>query len=586
MNTIFNKAAKTLAIFVALASFTVTFAQQQLIHQPKVFVSKSGNVFWNKKLPVYLKLSTSPDDTAKTYWIRSKITPKYADPFYFDSEGPNMMRTKWAVDRKTGKTIEPKIEVEWAIFNDSKSPSTQIKFPGSKSFEKSFKLFFGSNLKIVMSSQDELCGVENIYYSLNGSEYSAYQDTISLTEAGDYAIKYYAADKVGNVEKPKVLNVAIDNESPTTELINIGVWNENVASSNAAIKLKAEDNKAGVRNIIYALDNGREQIYKGVINTNLLDEGTHTFSYFGIDNIGNREEKQDFEFYVDKRAPLITIEAVGDRYKVNGKEFSSGRTKIKLTAIDNKAGVKEIWYSVNASKYKLYDKPFYLDGKGGNRSIKFYAIDNVNNKTLSSDGSGQNFGTPYLDLTGPKLNYSYSGPIYNSRDTLFASPKTKIVLAGTDEESGLQKITYKINGGEEIEYTSPFSIAEGGYYEITQTGYDNVNNSNRKEFSLVVDAAGPAHFPRFSVPPFSQKTDENGTVDIYPVQAELYLAATDDKVGSHKIAYSINGSAEKLYTSPIVGFEKGGAYSIDVVAYDWLSNKTKSTIKFEILKGK
>ncbi len=391
---------------------------------------------------------------------------------------------------------------------------------------------------------------------------------------------------MGNVEKPKTIFLSIDSESPVTELENVGEWNEANASSRAGIKLFAKDDRSGVRNTVFSLDDGKEQLYKSTIYTNLLEAGSHSITYFSVDAIGNKEEIQQFDFYVDKKAPLITIETVGDKYTVNGKEFSSGRTKIKLTAIDNKAGVKEIWYSVNASKYKLYDKPFYLDGKGGNRSIKFYAIDNVNNKTINSDGSGQNFSTPYLDLTGPKLSNSFSGAVYNSRDTIFIGPKTKILLAGIDEEAGLQKITYEINGGEEIEYSSPFSIENSGYYEIAETGYDNVNNSNRKEFALVVDAEGPEHFPRFSVPVFTQKTDDKGTIDVYPVQAELYLAATDAKVGSHKITYSINGAPEKIYTSPIFGFQKGKTYNIDVAAYDWLQNNTKSTIRFEIFSGK
>lgn len=581
-----NFSTRILLLTSFLPLVLVSFAQDQLIHQPKVFVSKSGNVFWNKKLPVYLKLSTSPDDTAKTYWIKSKITAKYADPFFFDSEGPNMMRTKWAVDKKTGKIIEPRIEVEWAIFNDSKSPNSKISYQKSKYFEKSNRLYFGSDLNISLNSIDELSGVEGIYYSINNAPYTQFTDTLPFTEEGDFLVKYYAADKVGNVEKPKFVNISIDNSSPTTELSNTGTWNENVASNNGVIKLSASDEMSGVKNIVYSLDEGKNQLYKIPFNTNNLTEGSHVLTYFSVDNVGNKEEEQTFEFYVDKKAPLITIETVGDRYKVNGKEFSSGRTKIKLTAIDNKAGVKEIWYSVNSTKYVKYEKPFYLDGKAGNRAIKFYAIDFVGNKSMSTDGSDQNFGTPYLDLTGPKLGYNYSGPVYKSRDTVFISPKTKILLNGLDDESGLQKITYKINGGEEIDYNAPFSITEGGYYEISQTGYDNVNNSNRKEFMLVVDANGPEHFPRFSLPPFGQNSTENGTLDVYPIQTELYLAATDDKVGSHKISYSINGGAEKIYNSPILGFEKGKTYEIAISAYDWLNNKTQSTIKFEILKGK
>jgi len=586
MSNIIRKFSKLLSFQTCIFLITSSFAQEQLIHQPKVFVSKSGNVFWNKKLPVYMKLATSPDDTAKTYWVKSKLTAKYADPFFFDTEGINFIRTKWAVDKNTGQTVEPKIEVSWGVYNDSKAPLTQIKYLNSKYYEKQFRLYLNSGLKVTLASKDELSGIQNVYYSIDKSEYLPYNDTLTFNEPGDFTLKYYAVDQVGNVEKPKTVLLSIDNESPVTEMENTGEWNESNASARGGIKLSAKDDRSGVRNIIFSLDEGKEQVYSSPIYTNSLQEGSHTLSFFSIDAIGNREEMQQFDFYVDKKAPLITMETVGDKYTINGKEFSSGRTKIKLTAIDNKAGVREIWYSVNASKYKIYDKPFYLDGKGGNRNIKFYAVDNVNNRNIDSDASRQNFSTPYLDLTGPKLSNNFSGPTYRSRDTLFLSPRTKIILGGNDAEAGLQKLTYQINGGEELDYLEPFLIQNSGFYEIAQTGYDNVNNSNRKEFFVVVDADGPANFPTFSTAVFSQRTDESGTTDIYPQQVGVYLAATDGKVGSQKITYSINNSPEKIYTSPIVGFEKGKLYNIDVIAYDWLENKTKSSIKFEILKSK
>ncbi len=567
-----------------LLGYLFSTAQEQLIHQPKVFVSKSGNVFWNKKLPVYLKLATSPDDTAKTYWVKSRLTAEYADPFFFDTEGANLMRTKWAINKKTKKVVEPKIEVVWEIYNDSKSPKTQIRYMKSGYYENKGVLYFKNTLKVMLTAKDELSGVEKIYYSINKSEYAPFEDTLSFAQEGTYTLKYYSVDPVGNVENPQTVYIVVDESSPVTELQNVGEWNESTASARSGIKLVAADNQSGVKNTLFSIDGGKEQIYKSAIYTNNISEGEHSISYYSIDAIGNKEEVAQFDFYIDKKSPLITLETVGDKYTVNGKEFSSGRSRIKLTAVDNKSGVKEIWYSVGNEKYQPYDKPFYLSGKGGNTSIKFYAVDYVNNKSLNTGGSNQNVSTPYLDLTGPKLSNDFYGPIYKSRDTLFISPKTKIVLGGSDSEAGLQKISYKINGGEEVDYSGPFTIEKDGYYEITQYGYDNVNNSNRKEFFLVVDASGPETFPRFSVAPFNQKVVEGNTVSIFPVQTELYLAATDDKVGNHKIIYSINGGTERLYSSPILGFEAGKKYDIQVKAYDWLDNKTLSTISFEILK--
>lgn len=566
-----------ISICVLLASLlNHVFAQDQLVHTPKVYVSKSGNLFWNRKLPVYLKIAASPDDTAKSYLVKTTM-PQYADPYYLDTEGENFFRSKWAVDRKTGEFTNPRMEVQWKVYNDGKAPVSKVQFFGAKSLNTGKKTFFGNGVKITLSAQDLLSGTESIYYSINRNPYQIYTDSITIAEQGEYTLKYYAVDRVGNVEKPQGLTFVIDATAPSTEIAYLGDWEDAVCSARSSVKLSASDDLSGVKSILYKVDDGEYKPYTGTIPVGSLSEGEHTLTYRAIDNIGNKEDLQEFTFYIDKRPPMVSMEIIGDKYVINGKEYSSGRTRIKLTAIDNKAGVKEVWYSVNGAPYQLYSSPFYLTGKAGNRTIKYYAVDKVNNKNVNADGSNQNIGTPYLDLTGPRLAHRYSGPQFLSSDTMFISPKTKINLSAADDESGVQKISYKINDGEETDYNEPVKVADEGYHEITQYGYDNVNNSNRQQFYFMLDAQGPEIITNYSVSPVGNEAD--GSL-IYPRQVELYLAATDAKVGSSKIVYSINGSVEKVYASPIKGFEAGKKYEVKITAYDYLENSNTQTIIF------
>ena len=50
---------------------------------------------------------------------------------------------------------------------------------------------------------------------------------------------------------------------------------------------------------------------------------------------------------------------MGNTYMVGGKEYSSGRSRLKVAAVDNKAGVKEVWFSINGAPFELYDKPVF-----------------------------------------------------------------------------------------------------------------------------------------------------------------------------------------------------------------------------------
>jgi len=88
-------------IFLFVLNLSLTFAQTQLKHEKKIYVSPEGKVFVNKHLPIYVKISTSPDDKSPSVTLPSIITAKYANPMYFDSEGRNTLRSPWAVDTST-----------------------------------------------------------------------------------------------------------------------------------------------------------------------------------------------------------------------------------------------------------------------------------------------------------------------------------------------------------------------------------------------------------------------------------------------------------------------------------------------------
>lgn len=85
---------------------------------------------------------------------------------------------------------------------------------------------------------------------------------------------------------------------------------------------------------------------------------------------------------------------------------------MKLTAVDNKSGVKEIRYSIDGKDFEVYDQPFYLPSISGAHTVRYYSIDNMANQTVGRKGSGyeefkHNVSKVYLDLTGPSILYSY-----------------------------------------------------------------------------------------------------------------------------------------------------------------------------------
>jgi hypothetical protein len=567
--------------FILVFSFVLSFSQEKPVHVKKIYISQDGKLYYNKNLPVYLWISTSPDESSQKILLKSEISKKYTNPFYFDTEGRNTVRTPSAVDTITKQPIYPLQDIIFEVYTDSKSPISSIDFGGAYLYKKDGKFYSKKDIKVTFKAFDEMSGVEAIYYSINKAPFKKYENTVLLDQPNEYDISYYSVDNVGNDENIKRVVIVIDDIKPKTSLNFKGDRYNDIFSARSSIEIVAEDN-LGIENIFYQIDSAPLKKYITPLSLNLLTQGEHTLKYYSIDKVKNEEEMQQYNFYVDKTPPVIVEELLGNSYIANGVEYSSGRTKFKVTCFDNKSGVKEIYYSINGKPYQLYDKPFYLDMGTNNLNIKTYAVDNVNNRTNDNvnNQTGTRVKIPYIDLSGPSLNYTFVGPLFITRDTIFISSNTKIKLLGKDVESGLNKIEYQLNNNEPIEYKEPFSVSNEGFNKIKYTGYDNVNNVNQDNFFFIVDNKGPDIYYRFSIVPINKKVINNINVDVFPPHVVLFLAATDSYVGYDKMMYSINNEPELLYTGMIKGFSPSKDYTIKVRAFDKLGNETKYEIQF------
>ena len=571
-----NRIINCLLAFVVLSG---VYAQQPLTHKKKAYISPDGKLYFNRELGLYLWLSTSPDENSQKFKLNSESSKKYTNPFYFDTEGRNTIRTPSQVDTSTRQVVYPLQDIIFEVYNDGKPPYSALKYGNAYIYKKEGKLYTKPGLELEITSKDALSGVENIYISVNKESYIKYSEKITLSEEKEYFIQYYAVDNVGNVEQLKSVTFVIDGTPPKSTLEFVGDNHENVFSARSQIKIITSDEN-DVLASYFQIDDSQIMLYKSPLKMYVLSQGEHTLKYYSVDKIKNEELPITYNLYIDKTPPTIVEELMGNSFISNGIEYSSGRTKFKITTFDNKAGVKEVYYSINGSEYVKYDKPFYLDNTGGNLEIKAYALDNVNNKSFDNSQSNTKIDIPYIDLSGPKLDYNFIGPMFVSRDTIFISKNSKINLLGKDPESGVAKIEYKVDDGTMQEYTEPFTIEEPGIHKIYFNGVDNVNNKNQGELAVIVDNTGPEIFTHFSIVSINRKEISGKTVDVYPGHVALFLSSTDNYVGFEKILYSLNGGPEKLYIGAIEGFSKGSDNSLSITALDKLGNTTTKDIQF------
>lgn len=556
-------------------------AQEPLKHEKKFYRSPEGKLYVNKDLPLYFHISTSPNpDSEKHLLDAAADSKKYANPAYLDTEGYNTFRSPSKVDTVTKKVVYPIEDIIYEIYADSKSPITKFSFENKKYYIKDKIYYFGDRMKVLFNSSDATSGVEATYYSVNGSAYTKTNGEVILDQEVLYEIKFYSVDNVGNVETPKTISIKIDLTNPVTNLSIDTDLHNNIISPRSKIVLEANDENSKVKKTLFSINGGTFYNYHTPIVISGLKEGEHKITYYSIDNANNEESKKEYTFYLDKSAPMIVDELIGNTFIANGREYSSGRSKVKLTAMDNKAGVREIRYSINNGEFVEYTKPFYLS-KSGKLKIQTFVTDNVNNQSITTIMTDKS-NISYVDLSGPTLGHYFQGANFMSKDTAYITKNTKIRLAAKDDAAGYNRLEYSIDNGEITNYEKAFSIGKEGVHNITYTGYDNVDNTSTNTFTCVEDNTGPEIFNRFSILSNKTKILDGKNYEVFPNHVVLFLSSTDTSVGFEKISYSVNGEAFKPYTSLIKGFAKEKLYTIKVKSVDKLGNNSEKTIEFYI----
>ncbi|RCW51686.1 immunoglobulin-like domain-containing protein [Paenibacillus prosopidis] len=86
--------------------------------------------------------------------------------------------------------------------------------------------WYTSDVKLTLTAEDgdEGEGVELTEYRLNGGEWTAYTEPVTLSEEGKTIIDYRSADKAGNVEEAKSLEVKIDLTAPVVQITGAALY--------------------------------------------------------------------------------------------------------------------------------------------------------------------------------------------------------------------------------------------------------------------------------------------------------------------------------------------------------------------------
>jgi hypothetical protein len=343
--------------------------------------------------------------------------------------------------------------------------------------------------KLKISATDALSGVAQTLISLDGTPFAPPPPGGPVVTAeGEHRLRYFSVDQVGNTEKMQEYVFRVDGTPPQTHLQVANPKAANVVGIGSSLTLSAEDPYAGVESILYRLDDAAEQGYEKPILLDMIAEGPHKLLYHSVDRVGNKEPAQTFPFIVDRQPPNITLTLQGPVHAETGVRYVSPKTEVQLVAQDAVAGATPVRYRIDgAAADTVYSAPFHLPQVSGIHRLHLESVDTVKNlaQTLVTD--------LYLDPTPPTTEIEYSHPFFERDGDIVLTSASKIALNASDFESGVDTVTYSLDGGAEQKYTTPFSVAAIGKHKLAFYSIDHVGNrETTKQVSLSIEKAAIA----------------------------------------------------------------------------------------------
>lgn len=370
---------------------------------------------------------------------------------------------------------------------------------------------------VQLKAEDEQSGVNQTFYSVNGSEFTE-GDSVVVNEEGINTVSFYSTDVAGNVEEAKTAEVKIDRTAPETVSNADGEWH-----TEFALEFTATDDKAGVETTYYSV-NGAP--FKEGATAAITEGGVNTIEFYSVDGAGNTEAVKTAEVNIDLSAPETMSNVDGEWHQ----EFA-----VQLTATDDKSAVAKTFYSINGSEF-AEGSSFTVDQDGINE-ISFYSVNKAG-------------GTEEVKTAEVKIDRS--APVTESNESADWLKEAVVELTATDDKSGVDKTFYSVNGSVFVG-GSTVVITEAGVNEVSYYSIDKVGNKEEvKTIQVNIDGIAP-------------ETVSNADSEWHK-EFMVELTATDEHSGVATTFYSVNGSEFVEGTSFAVteeGVNTISYYSVD-----------------------
>ncbi|WP_195976403.1 OmpL47-type beta-barrel domain-containing protein [Hydrogeniiclostridium mannosilyticum] len=250
--------------------------------------------------------------------------------------------------------------------------------------------------KIDVKVTDNLSGVKEIAYTIDGKSYTAEDTAFSITNLpeGDYDVVINAVDYAGNTAATETIRVQLDDTAPTGSITAGGhSWTELEEEITfdvffkepAAVTVAAADQGSGVAKIEYLTANSQQTLealkasdeWQAGDSLTLEPDGAYVVYARITDQSGNATYLSSGGIVVDATAPTLTV-----AYDSDGAWTLDADAAITVEAGDELAQLKEVRYTVNGEENVSTETSFRIDGlPDGSYDVVIVAVDAAGNES-------------------------------------------------------------------------------------------------------------------------------------------------------------------------------------------------------------
>lgn len=196
---------------------------------------------------------------------------------------------------------------------------------------------------------------------------------------------------------------------------------------------------------------------------------------------------------------------------------------------------------------------------------------------VAADGTAEAAATvPWAARVGARALMVHDEGAMVACATLSLAGPGEVVLDATDDQSGLDSLNYRVDGGEWTAYDEPFKLTEPGSYTVDWRADDVAGNETTGSFPVVVPEEDVDEPPTGDTTPPVVQLDllpagPDGTAGWYRSEVKVKVGATDESPGSPKVEYRIDGGAWTGYDGAF-WIRDDGTHQVSVRATDAAGN--------------